>query len=238
MKPRQPFLDHLEELRWRLIRSLAATGIFSVAAYFFSKPLLEFLISPLRNFGDYTLYFHSPYEAFLIHLKVSLVAGILAASPVFFTELWLFAAPGLHRRERKAALLLIFFSVLLFTTGAAFAYFLLVPWGLRFFLGFQTDSLRPLLSIGPYFSFILTMVIASGVVFDLPVVLLGLVGAGVLSAESLRNARKWVIVLAFVVAAVVTPTTDPVTQILLSIPLILLYDICVWVAGWMKGNQK
>ena len=217
---------------------MAAIGIFSVAAWFFSKPLLEFLISPLRSRGNYTLYFHSPYEAFLTRLKVSLLAGILAASPVIFTELWLFVAPGLHRRERKTIFLLIFCSVLLFAVGAAFAYFLLVPWGLRFFLEFQTDSLRPLLSIDPYFSFLLGMVLACGIVFDLPVVVLGLVSAGILSASSLRKARKGVIVLAFVVAAVITPTTDPVAQTLLSLPLILLYEICVWVAQWMKGNQK
>ena len=217
---------------------MAAIGIFSVAAWFFSKPLLEFLISPLRSRWNYTLYFHSPYEAFLTRLKVSLLSGILAASPVIFTELWLFAAPGLHRRERKTVFLLIFCSVLLFAVGAAFAYFLLVPWGLRFFLEFQTDSLRPLLSIDPYFSFLLGMVLACGIVFDLPVVVLGLVSAGILSAQSLRKARKGVIVLAFVVAAVITPTTDPVTQTLLSLPLILLYEICVWVAQWMKGNQK
>ena len=234
---RAGFLEHLEELRWRLIASLAAIGIFSVAAYFFSSSILEFLISPLRRFGDYTLYFQSPYEAFLARLKVSLLTGIFAASPVLFTELWLFMAPGLHRKERRAAVLLIFVSVILFLVDALFSFWLLVPFGLRFFLGFQTDSLRPLLGIGPYFSFLVSMVLACGIFFDLPVVLLGLVGAGVLSADALARARKWVIVSFFMIAAVITPTTDPVTQILLSLPLVVLYELCILI-GREMGKRK
>ena len=232
------FLEHLEELRWRLIASLAAIGIVSVAAYFFSDQILEFLIAPLHSYGDYTLYFHSPYGAFLARLKVSLLAGTFAASPVVLIELWLFSAPGLHRRERRVAAILVWASALLFLIGALLAFWVLVPFGLRFFLGFQTDSLRPLLGIGPYFSFLVGMVLACGIFFDLPVVLLGLVWAGILKTESLQKARKWVIVLFFVTAAVVTPTTDPVTQTLLALPLWVLYEICVLLGRWLEGRRK
>ena len=231
------FLDHLEELRWRLIASLAAIAIVSVAAYFFSNQILEFLISPLRRFGDYTLYFHSPYEAFLMRLKVSLFAGTFAASPVILTEAWLFAAPGLHRKERRAAAVLISASSVLFLIGALFSFYLLVPFGLGFFLGFQTDSLRPLLGIGPYFSFLVGTVLACGIFFDLPVVLLGLIGAGVLSVRSLGKARRWVIVSFFIVSAVITPTTDPVTQTLLALPLVVLYELCI-LAGKLIQRKK
>lgn len=218
--------------------SLAAIFIFSFASYFFSKPLLEFLTLPLRQFGETALYFQSPYEAFLAHLKVSLLAGTLAAAPVFLIELWLFIAPGLHRREKKALFFLLSVSVLLFLIGAAFAFWILVPWGLRFFLGFQTYTLRPLLGIGPYFSFLAGMVLACGIAFDLPVVLLGLVGAGILKKEALRRSRKSVIVSLFILAAVLTPSTDPASQILLTLPLLLLYEACVLGAGWIEKRKK
>jgi len=234
---RKSFVDHLEELRWRLIASLAAIAIFSVAAYFFSAPILEFLITPLQRLGDYTLFFHSPYEAFLARLKAALFTGIFAASPVIITEIWLFMVPGLHKSERRVGLLLILASFLLFLMGAAFSFWLLLPWGLDFFMSFQTDSVRPLLSIGPYFSFLVGMILACGVLFDLPVILLGLVGMGILKSETLRKKRKWVIVSFFVVSAVLTPTTDPATQILLTIPLVLLYEACVLIAGWLEKRK-
>lgn len=232
------FLDHLEELRWRLLASLAALGIFSVGAYFFSSPLLEFLTLPLRELREGELYFHAPYEAFLIRLQVSLGAGLVAASPVFLTELWIFLSPGLHRGEKRLVLSLLFISIFLFLAGAAFAFLVLVPFGLQFFLGFQTESLRPLLGIGPYLSFLLGTVLACGIVFDLPVVLLGLVEARVLSVETLRHSRKGVILLLFILAAVLTPSGDPASQILLALPLLLLYEGCVRVAGWRERRKK
>ncbi len=236
---RAGFLEHLEELRWRLIASIAAIVGFSVAAYFFSGPILEFFLSPLKAAGgDYTLYFHSPYEAFLTRLKLSFLTGILAASPVLFTELWLFVAPGLHRHEKKKTFLLVVSSVILFFGGVAFAFWALVPFGLKFFLGFQTDTLRPLLGITPYFSFLVGMILACGVFFDLPVVVLGLVAAGVLNVEQLKKARKWVIVFFFVASAVITPTTDPVTQTLLTIPLIVFYEICILIGGFLRKKDK
>ena len=234
LRSRLTFLEHLEELRWRLWASLATIGIFSTAAYFFSKPLLNFLIHPLSQATGGNVYFHTPYEAFVVHLEVSLLAGILVASPVIFTELWLFLAPGFHRRERKVAILLTLFSVLLFLGGAAFAIWILIPWSLNFFLSFQTDTLRPLIGVGPYFSFLVWMVLISGVIFDLPVVVLGLVKAGILSQAALRKSRKGVIVSLFILAAVITPSGDPATQIFFTLPLILLYEVCVFVARWVE----
>lgn len=231
---RASVLEHLEELRWRLLASLAAVTLVTGVASFFANPLLEFLITPLKAFGDYTLYFHSPYEGFLTYLKVALFTGILAASPVIFMELWLFVSPGLHRKERKLAASLVAASLALFLIGAALAFWVIVPWGLQFFLGFQTDSLRPLLAVGPYLSFLVGTVLATGVVFDLPVVLLGLVGVGVLTPEALKKARRAVVIVFFIVTAVVTPTTDPLTQILLTAPLVLLYEGCILIARWMK----
>ena len=196
------------------------------------------MIYPLRDFTGATLYFQAPYEAFLAYLKVSLLSGLLAASPVLFTELWLFMAPGLYRHERRIFLPLILVSVLLFLVGAAFAFWFLIPFGLRFLLSFQTESLRPLLGIGAYFSFVVGMILACGITFDLPVVVLGLVRARVLGVGALQGARKGVIVFIFLLAAVVTPSPDPVGQILLALPLVLLYEGSVWAAKQIEKKMK
>lgn len=235
---RASVLDHLEELRWRLLASLVAIGIVTFIAAFFSRPLLEFLILPLRNLGDYTLYFHSPYEGFLTYFKVALLTGVIAASPVLFTELWLFVVPALHRKERKTVALLVVPSVAFFLLGAALAFWVIVPWSLKFFLSFQSDFLRPILGVGSYLSFLVIMILVTGAIFDLPVLLLGLVKAGVLDAPALRKARRAVIVSVFILTAVLTPTTDPFTQISLSLPLILFYEGSIWVAGRMKKGKE
>ena len=231
------FLEHLEELRQHLLIILAATGIFSVAAYFFSAQLINFLTAPLVRFNEAELYFQAPYEAFLVHLKVSLLAGVLAASPVFFAQLWFFVAPGLHRGERRLIFALIFASAFLFLIGAAFAFWAIVPLGLRVLLGFQTDFMKPLLGVSPYFSFLVGMIFACGITFDLPLVVLGLVWTKVLTAEMLGRSRKVVIVLILVLTAVLTPSPDPVGQILLAAPLVILYEGCVWIAKWLERKK-
>ena len=225
------FLEHLEEFRGRLLIILAAIGAFSAAAWFFSKPLIEFLALPLAELGEGELYFQAPYDAFLVHLKVSILAGLLLATPVLFTQLWLFAAPGLHQREKKILFPLVLISVFLFLAGAAFAFWGIVPFGLRFLLSYQTHSLRPLLSASSYFSFLIGMILASGITFDLPVAVLGLVRLGLLDAQALRIGRKAAIVLILVLTAVLTPSPDPVGQVLLALPLFLLYEACIWIAS-------
>jgi sec-independent protein translocase protein TatC len=230
----QGFLEHLEELRKRLLVSLAAIGICAIVAYFFSGPFIDFLILPLRKFTAAELYFQTPYEAFLAHLKVSFLAGVLLSSPVFLTQLWLFVSPGLYPHEKRAAIPLIFVSIVLFLLGAAFAFWILIPLGLRFLLAFQTEALKPLLGIGPYFSFLIGMILACGIVFDLPIVVLGLVRVGILNSEKLKKSRKGVIVLIFVLAAVLTPSPDVVSQVLLAVPLLLLYEGCIWAAKWVR----
>lgn len=233
-EPEASFVDHLEELRRRLLISLAALAAFSAASYFFSKPLVEFLATPLYRVHEAELYFQTPYEAFLTHLLVSVVGGALLASPVFFTQLWLFVAPGLHAKEKRVFVPLIVISTVLFLAGAAFSFWVLVPFGLQFLLSYQTDILRPLLGVGPYFSFLGTLILAGGLIFDLPVVVLGLVRAGLLSQQKLKDSRKFVVVGIFVVAAVLTPMPDPVSQLFLAIPLLVLFEVCVWCAKWVE----
>ncbi|HTL47981.1 MAG TPA: twin-arginine translocase subunit TatC [Verrucomicrobiae bacterium] len=225
------FLSHLEELRKRILVSLFVFVACTVAAYFFSRQIVNFLIEPLHKQQNAQLVFQTPYEAFLTYVKVSAVTGLLLSLPVIFFEFWKFVSPGLYDREKKVILPLSFVCVLLFLAGVCFAYFLVIPFGLGFLLSFQTESLRPLIAIAPYFSFLLGMILAFGALFDFPVVLLGLIKLGVMKTETLASMRKLIVVGIFVVAAILTPSPDPVSQLLLAIPLVLLFEITLLIAG-------
>jgi len=238
LKPDPDFVAHLEELRRRLLIALIAFAIVTVASYFFSRQLLDLLIEPLRRYQDVELFFHKPYEAFLIHLKVAALSGILISSPVFITQLWLFISPGLYTHEKKIVIPLILISILMFLTGAAFAYGIVIPWGLHFLLSFQTEGMKPLLGVGPYFSFLIGMILAFGVLFDFPIAIVGLVRLGVLQTARLKRGRRTVIVLILIASAVLTPSPDPVSQLLLAVPLLFLFELSLLVAGKIEAKRS
>ena len=236
LKRNPDFLSHLEEFRRRLIFCVGVFLILAGVCYFFSKPLLDLLIAPLRDYQEIDLYFVKPYEAFLTRIKVAALSGLVLAIPVFFSQMWLFVSPGLYAQEKKIAFPLILVSAILFFTGAFFAYRIVVPLSLNFLLSFQTDTLKPLLGVSPYFSFLLGMVLAFGLVFDFPVILLGLIRLGTVNTQMLKKARKLVIILIFITAAILTPP-DPVSQALLALPLILLFEISIVVGRWVEKKQ-
>ena len=229
------FIPHLEEMRRRIIVALAAFVLGSAGAYFFSHGIIEFFIAPLRRHHDVLLIFQTPYEAFWVHLRASALLGFLISLPIVFSQFWAFVSPGLYQKEKRLLIPLVLASVALFFLGSAFAYFIVIPWGLHFLLSFQTESLRPFLAIGPYFSFLITMILAFGLAFDLPVVVLGLVHLGVLRSSMLIRLRKFIFVGIFVFAAILTPP-DPLSQITLAIPLLVLFEISLWLAR--KGEAK
>lgn len=223
------FLDHLEEFRRRLIISLIALIAATVVSFFFSRQILDFLTLPLKKHQEVSLYFQTPFEAFMVHVKAALCSGILFATPVWMTQIWHFVTPGLYEKERRALIPLIFWSFILFISGCAFAYYLVLPAGLDFLLAFGSQTLKPMFTVGPYVSFFLGMILACGALFDFPVVMIGLVKLGVVSTQTMAEARKIVIVVIFVVAAVVTPSPDPFSQLLLAIPLWILFEISLVV---------
>jgi len=227
------FVSHLEEFRRRLIICIGVFLASVLLCFFFCEPLLDFLLIPLRQFHDADLYFHKPYEAFLTQLKVSAAAGFVLSSPVFFTQLWLFVAPGLYDSEKKILFPLIFISALLFFGGAFFAYRIVLPLGLNFLLSFQTENLKPLLTIGPYFSFLIGMVLAFGFLFDLPVILIGLIRLGIVNTKTIARWRKMIVMMIFIAAAILTPP-DPVSQILLAFPLLILFEVSLFVGRWLE----
>lgn len=229
---------HLEELRKRLIVCLLAFAVASFIAYFFAKPILDFLTWPLREHTTATLYFQKPHEAFFVTLKTAAFAGFFFSSPVIFTQTWLFVSPGLYPQERKWVLPLIFISTILFLTGAFFSYALVVPWGLQFLLSFQTESLKPILDITAYFSFLTGMMLAFGVLFDFPVALIGLVKLGLVKTRTLKASRKIMVVMIFVAAALLTPSPDPFSQLMLALPLWVFFEVSLVICGVIEKRKE
>lgn len=225
-------------MRRRLIVCLVSFFLATVVCYFFSSPIIEFLIRPLRTHNHAQLFFQKPYEAFFTHIKVAGLAGFLVSLPVIFTQLWLFVTPALYQKEKKIVFPLILISVLLFLCGAFFAYAVVIPWGLYFLLSFQSESLQPLLTLTPYFSFLFGMLLSFGFLFDFPVVLIGLVHFGVLKTRTLAQARRVVIVLIFVLAAILTPSPDPISQLMMAVPLLVLFEISLLFGRFVEKKKN
>ena len=223
-----PFFEHLDELRRRLLISLGAVAVSSVCLYFFADGLLALLIQPLQRVEGSTLYFFSPQEAFVIKLKITLLAGVLAASPVLAWQIWQFVAPALYPGEKKAVLPLVSATAALFVGGAAFCYWAVLPAALGFLVGgMQTEYLRPLLSVGDYVGFLSGMMLAFGIAFNLPLVVLALVASGLIQPRDLNRCQRQAIVLIFIAAAVLTPGPDIASQLLLALPLVALFELSV-----------
>lgn len=225
---KQPFTNHLDELRKRLITSFVAVGIGFVASYAFKEKLFYILVAPLKQAmksGDSLIYTHLP-EAFFTFLKTALISGILLASPVLLYQFWMFIAPGLYDREKKMMIPILFLSTLFFTGGALFGYFIVFPWGFKFFLSFATDTIRPMPSMREYLGFASKLLLAFGIVFELPLVITFLAKLGIVSVEFLKKNRKYAVLIFFVGAAMLTPP-DVVTQIMMALPLMLLYEVSI-----------
>jgi len=222
-----PFLDHLEELRQRLLKCILSVVLFSIGNYFISKEIMQILLRPYPN--EEKLIFLAPTEGFLVHIKIALFAGIILSLPVIFYQLWHFVAPGLYTKEKKFIPLIVFFSVFFFLTGAVFCYFVVIPYGLNFLLGFSGDQLKAAITIKEYLKFVTLLILVFGMIFELPLLSFFLTKMGILSPEFLRAKRRYGIVLIFIMAAVLTPP-DIFTQVCLAGPLILLYEISIWVS--------
>lgn len=228
------FIYHLEELRKRIIFCLAVLLIASIGSYFFASDLLNILTAPLRRYSENALFFTKPHEAFLTHLKVAGITGLLISIPVIFYNLWKFVTPGLYASEKKVIFPVTLISIVLFMIGAYFAYAVVIPVGLHFLLSFQTEGLQPLLAISPYFNFLLSMILAFGILFDFPVFIVGLVRLGVVKTATLAKMRRILIVGIFVLSAILTPSPDPVSQLLLALPLWFLFEISLIIARWIE----
>jgi len=226
-----PFTTHLEELRRRLIYAVVAIVLGAIIAFLFSKQLFYFLAQPLVKIlpPNQPMIFTALTEAFFTYFKVALLAGFFLACPIVFYQLWKFIAPGLYEHEKKFVIPFVISATAFFILGGAFAYYIVFPFGFKFFLGFSTDYLKLLPKMNEYFSLSLKLIFAFGIVFEMPVITFFLAKMGVVNGEMLSSKRRYAIVLVFVVAALLTPP-DVGTQLLMAGPLILLYEVSVWVA--------
>ncbi len=221
-------IGHLEELRRRAIICILTVVACSLFSYFYSDKILAILKRPFPH----SLVFIAPMEPFVITLKIALFGGIALALPMLLLQAWQFTSSGLKEKEKRYLLVYAPFSLLLFLGGASFAYFLVIPIGLRFLLSFGGGSLEPMISINKYLSFITVMILTFGIVFELPLVSLFLVRIGIISPQFLARNRKVAIIAIFVLAAILTPSIDAFTQILMAVPLAILYEVSIWLAKW------
>lgn len=221
-------VDHLQEFRKRLIICIIAVVIGSGVCYFYAAELVHFITAPAGK-----LYYMSPGEAFFTYLKVSFFAGFLAALPVVLYQVWAFVLPALSIKERLATIILVPSSVLLFFTGLTFSYMLVLPAGMKFFMGFATEDLQPMLSLGQYLSFVISFLLPFGFIFELPLVIIVLAKIGILNSKMLLDKNKHVLVLSFVVGAFISPTPDVLSQTMVAVPILVMYQVSILIVKYI-----
>jgi sec-independent protein translocase protein TatC len=229
---RMPFLAHLGELRKRIIVSVIAIGLGFAVTFNFSEQIITWIARPL----PVKLAFLEPTEPFWVNMKVAMFAGMFLVLPVILYEIWAFVSPGLLPRERKFALPFVVLSTLFFALGAAFALLVIVPFAVKFLVSYKTENLVATISVNRYVDFVLKFTLAFGLVFELPLGITLASRLGLVTPQFLARNRKYAILLAFVAAAILTPTPDAFNQILMAGPLILMYEAGI-VAARVFGRR-
>jgi len=223
-----PLTTHLQELRKCLILSFIAVGAGFAFCYAFAESIFDILAAPLLKMMPTggSLIFTSVAEAFFTYMKVAFIAGLILASPFVLYQLWTFVAPGLYRHEKKYVVPFVLAGSFFFALGISFGYYVALPVGFKFLLGFATDFIKPMPSMKEYLSFSIKFLLAFGLVFEFPVVLVLLARIGVINAKTLAKQRKYAILLIFIFAAVITPP-DIISQLLVALPLMGLYELSI-----------
>lgn len=234
----KPFLEHVEDLRTMVVRMAAALGIAMTLAFFFRVQIASFVQAPLMAVDPSridNLQSLGVADSMTISIKLAFYAGIVISFPALLYFLAEFVMPALSARERRVVLLASLVGFGLFLGGAAFAFFGVLPQALEFFfLDAQAMNWRPTWTVGEYYSFATQFTLAFGLAFELPVVVLALAKVGILESAQMRATRPYAIVVIFVLAAVITPTSDVFTLLLMGVPMVVLYETCIWIARWME----
>jgi sec-independent protein translocase protein TatC len=237
---KMPLLDHLIELRSRLLWSFLALAIAFGISLYFARPIFGFLVQPLLASGQTKLIYTAIFEAFFVEIKVAFFAASFFSFPVFATQLWRFVAPGLYSKEKRAFLPFLLATPVLFIIGASMAYYMAIPVALEYLLGFGGSvggvEQQALPGVDNYLNFVMKFIFGFGISFLLPVLLMLLERAGIVTLEQLKSARRYAIVGAFAIAAVLTPP-DVVSQLLLAIPLCILYELAL-IAIWFTRRRR
>ncbi|MCK5710455.1 MAG: twin-arginine translocase subunit TatC [Deltaproteobacteria bacterium] len=234
------FLDHLGELRQRLLWSLLAVLVFFIPAYAFSNEIFEFLMKPLiENLPEgSSLIFTRPAEGFTTYLKVSFFAALILAIPFILYQAWKFVAPALYKEEKRIIIPFILFGSLFFALGAAFCYYVASPPAFKFLLNeYSSDYVKAFPTIREALSFFMALIFGFGLVFEFPLIIFILARIGLVTSKWLREKRKYAIVLSAFIAAMLTPTTDAVSMMLMFVPIVIFYELGILVA-WLFGKKK
>lgn len=229
------FLDHLEELRWRIIYSLIGIAVGAVALWFFIDPLMEYVL--LKPAVTYKMDLQNlrPFGQVFLYMQVAIFGGIILSIPNIVYQIWKFIAPGLYPSERKYITAIVIFTSLCFIIGVVFAYMFILPAALNFFANFGTEQIQNIISIEYYFEFILTLMIGAGLIFELPMLSFFLSRLGIVTPKLMRRYWRHAMVVSFVVAALISPGPDPFSMLLMAIPLVFLYEISILIS---KLSQK
>lgn len=242
------FFDHLEELRWRIIKALIGIVLgMIVCAVFIDWIMNQFLLHPILRVNanlqpgqqPINLQNLKPFGQVFLYMQVAIIGGVILSVPNILYQLWAFIAPGLMPKERRYIRWIVAFSSICFLGGIAFAYFVMLPAALTFFAGFGSTAIENNIAIDEYMNFIISVMLAAGIVFELPMVSWFLSRLGILTPKFMRKYWRHAIVIILVLSAVLTPGTDPVSQVLLAVPLIGLYEISIWISAWAwRGKNK
>jgi sec-independent protein translocase protein TatC len=227
-KKEMPFTQHLEELRQSIIISAIALVLTTIICFYFNKELIELLLAPLKNnIKNVEIIFVSPGEAFTSTIRASLLTGLILALPIILNRLYWFIGPGLTKKEKVLSIPVLVFSYILFLMGITFSYKLLLPFGIKFLVEFAPTNIHPMISIGNYISFSSTLIIGTGIVFQLPIIITILGIIGIVNSILLKKYRKHFLLVSFVLGAIITPSVDMITQSILAAALYLLYEISI-----------
>jgi sec-independent protein translocase protein TatC len=233
------FLEHLDELRRRIVNACIGIGVGVIIGFFFIERIFNFLLAPARKAlpAGATMIYTQPGEAFNLYITVSLIAGVVLAAPFIMYQVWMFIAPGLYSNEKKFAIPFVLFSTLGFLGGAAFNHYVAFPFIMMFFASFNSIDLRFMPKLAEVFGLYTKMLIGIGIVFQMPTVVFFLAKMRVLTASFLLKNFKFAFLLIFIAAAVITPTGDPMTQLIFAAPMVALYGISIVVA-WLVGPKR
>lgn len=224
------FLEHLEELRWRIIYSILGIVIGAIVCWIFIDFLVDvILLKPAQESGA-SLQNLKPFGQLFLYMQIAIIGGVIASVPNIFYQLWKFIAPALKKQERKYILAIVIYSSLCFLLGISFAYFIMLPLTMKFAAQFGSKEIINQFAIDEYMSIIISVMLAAGLIFELPMISFFLSKLGILTPEFMRKYRKHSIVVIMVLAAILTPGTDPVSQIILAVPLVLLYEVSILIS--------
>ena len=234
----QTLIDHLGELRIRIVRSLYAILIAAAVCYYYSEQLFDIIRAPIQTYlPNGGLVFTAPTDKFMAHLKVAFFSGVLVSCPVWFYQLWKFVAPGLYANERKYSFIFIASGSLLFVIGVLFAYYGVMPVAFQYLMNFGGSIDKPMITIDSYLGTFLTMALMFGLTFELPVVLVILGMMGIVSKKFLTEKRRYAVVLLAIMSAIFTPGPDILSQMMMLVPMVILYELAVVIVGFVEKRR-